>query len=248
LPGETQAQVGGLTAQAEQSHSDILDGARRRGVGFGGIPIGEQVKYDSTVFKPAVANLYASQNSRKTSLEEALNGLYRDQRNTAMGVQQQEQTRDEQIRQFNEQMAWNREQLARQEQEAARARAEAAKAASSAGIGGYFGGGGSAAAPAAQAASASKMVAKQGGGFAFTDSGGKAISAAAYSKAKGIPFRTLLQQMANAGDRGAMIGLQLVGNDYGVNQQKLGQGFDTSFQSFGGNNAQVKNILNALMW
>jgi hypothetical protein len=215
-------------------------------MGFSGIPIGEQVKYDSTQFKPAVANLYVNQNQRKTSLEESLNSLYRDQRNTAIGVRDQETARDEQIRQFNEQMAWNREQLARQEAEAARARAAAAS--STAGIGSYFGGGSSPTAPAAKAPAASQMVAKQGGGFAFTDSGGKAISAAAYSKLKGIPFRTLLQQMASSGDQGAAIGLQLVGNDYGVNQQKLGTGFDTGKQSFAGNSSQVKNILNALMW
>jgi hypothetical protein len=139
LAGETQAQVGGLTAQAEQSHSDILDGARRRGMGFSGVPIGEQVKYDSTVFKPALAGLYSSQNARKTSLEESLNSLYRDQRNGAMGIQQQETAADEQRRQFDANMAFQREQMMRQEQEAARNRAAASAASSSAGIGSYFG-------------------------------------------------------------------------------------------------------------
>lgn len=156
LPGETDAQLGGLKATAEQSHEEILNSARRRGVGFGGIPIGEQVKYDATTFKPAVANLYSAQNARKTSLEEALNGLYRDQRTQAVGVREtelgrdlQQQQLDENRRQFEANLVFQREQLAQQAREAAASRA--ASAASSAGIGSYFGGGAAQAQQQAQA-------------------------------------------------------------------------------------------------
>jgi hypothetical protein len=206
LPGETTAQASGLQAQADQSHTDILDAARRRGMGFSGVPIGEQVKYDSTVFKPALANLYSSQNTRKSSLEEALNSLYRDQRNNAMTIQQSEQTRDEQIRQFNETMNWNREQLARQEAENARDRAATA-AAASAGIGSYLGGGSTNAAKAAQIQRTAK------GGYNFYDAAGQAISAGQYAKLTGTGYRELLSQMAKAGDKNANIALQYVGND-----------------------------------
>lgn len=39
-----------------------------------------------------------------------------------------------------------------------------------------------------------------GTGFAFTDAGGKSISAATYAQQAGVPFGSLLQQMAGAGD------------------------------------------------
>ncbi|MBO1267093.1 hypothetical protein [Arthrobacter cavernae] len=240
LPGETQSQLDGLKATAEQSHEDILGGARRRGLGFGGIPIGEQVKYDSTVFKPAVANLYSAQNARRSSLEESLNALYRDQRQQALGIQQTELSRDEQQRQFNENMAFQREQMARQEAEAARDRA----AASTAGIGSYFGGGGGG--TQAKSGGTAQMSQRGDKGFSFTDANGNAISAATFAKTKGIEFRALLDQMAKAGDKGAAQALGYVGNDFGVNNDKLRQeGRDVSNALYVD---QTRKLLNALLW
>ena len=88
-------------------------------------------------------------------------------------------------------------------------------------------------------------------GFNFTDASGKSISAATYSKLKGIPFRTLLSQMAAAGDYGAKVGLNLIGNDYGVDMGKLKNGFDawygnTPLMSYGSNGAS--KIVNSLLW
>lgn len=61
------------------------------------------------------------------------------------------------------------------------------------------------------------------GGFNFQDAKGQATNAVGFSQAKGVPIRTLLSQMAQAGDNGAKTALNYVGNDYGVNTQKLGQ-------------------------
>lgn len=91
-------------------------------------------------------------------------------------------------------------------------------AAKAGGAGGYSlggGGGGGAATATAQ------MQQRGDKGFNFQNAAGQGISAAAYSQAKGIPIRTLLSQMASAGDSGAATALQYVGNDYGVNTSKL---------------------------
>lgn len=62
---------------------------------------------------------------------------------------------------------------------------------------------------------------RPGGGFNFTDANGTPINAAQYAQAKGVPYRTLLQQMANAGDSGAKIALDYVGNDFGADAAKV---------------------------
>lgn len=66
-----------------------------------------------------------------------------------------------------------------------------------------------------------QMQQRAGGGFNFQGSNGAAINAAQYSQAKGVPFRTLLKQMADSGDNGAGAAMQYVGNDYGVDRGKL---------------------------
>lgn len=69
--------------------------------------------------------------------------------------------------------------------------------------------------------SSAQMQQRQGGGFNFQGGNGSAINAAQYSQTKGVPFRTLLKQMADSGDNGAGAALQYVGNDYGVDVGKL---------------------------
>lgn len=65
------------------------------------------------------------------------------------------------------------------------------------------------------------MTQRNGGGFNFVDGSGKSISAAQFSAIKGVPFRTLLQEMASAGDSGAKAALGFVGNDYGYDPSKI---------------------------
>lgn len=69
--------------------------------------------------------------------------------------------------------------------------------------------------------SSAQMVQRQGGGFNFTDASGKQLSAAQFAATKNIPFRTLLSEMANAGDTGAKAALGFVGNDYGYDPTKV---------------------------
>lgn len=71
-------------------------------------------------------------------------------------------------------------------------------------------------------------------GFSFTDAAGQRISAAQFAASKGIPFRTLLQEMATAGDTGAKQALSFVGNDFGYNPTKL-------------NSQALANIYNSLV-
>ena len=233
LPGQTATQLEGLQATADQSRQDILNQARSRGLGFSGIPIAEQTKYDATTYKPAVANLYAQQNQAQTSLQEALNTLNREQRTTAQGLRQQYLDRDlqksqllEQRRQFNENLAFQREQ--------ARQQAAATAAAASAGLGAYLSGGGGSGSD--KPANVPQAVQRGDKGYNFTDARGNPISAAAFSKLTGTPFRTLLEQMARSGDAGAKRALGFVGNDYGYNPLKVGQ------------NKSVISLLNNLLW
>ncbi|MCA1565820.1 MAG: hypothetical protein LC803_09320 [Acidobacteria bacterium] len=218
IPGETQAQLSGLEATAQQSHQGILDAARRRGLGFAGIPVGEQAKYDSTVFKPAVADLYSKQTQRKSSLDEALQSIFRNQMTQASGLHQSELDREEQQRQFNANLAWQREQLARQEASQREAGRIASRASSGGGGGGggYFGGGGgggaAAAAPPAPKSN-QKGIAdySPSRGWQFADQNGRPVVAETFARLNGINFRDLLAKMSSTGDRSATALL----NDWG---------------------------------
>lgn len=92
-----------------------------------------------------------------------------------------------------------REQLAEDER-TKNASIAASRASSGSGISSYLG------APGGGAASGSGFNATQrnGGGFNFTDAGGKAVSAGVYAKNTGTPIGTLLQQMGQSGDKYAM--------------------------------------------
>ena len=208
IPGQQVAEEQGLQAKQTQAFDDILGGARRRGMGFSGIPLGEQAKYTATEYLPAIARLRTASKQQATSLEDQINQINERRTTTALGLRQQDIDNDYRERQF------------------AAAQEEARRAAAGSGGGGFspsFGGiGGSTPVKAAQ------MQQRAGGGFNFQDSSGRGISAAQYAAVKGVPFRTLLQQMANAGDAGARHALGLVGNAdkngiIGYNRKALGK-------------------------
>lgn len=128
IPEAIKSEEAALGARQEQAFGEILGGARRRGLGFSGIPLSEQAKYTSTEYLPALARLRQSGREQEMSLEEALLGLNRDRRTQAQSIFEANRNYDlanrqhqESIRQFNEQM-----RAAAQE----RARAAAASAAS----------------------------------------------------------------------------------------------------------------------
>lgn len=208
LPGQAEAEIGGLKAQQETSFNDITDGARQRGIGFSGIPLAEQAKYTANSFLPAVARVRQSQNDASSSLTEALNGINTDQRNKAFGIRESQLGREQEESQFARNLA------AQQAAQRAAAGADSGGALSS-----LFGGG--APAPAAAPQKSSQLQRRPDGGYNFQASNGQGISAAAYAKSKNIPFRVLLKQMADAGDVGAKVALPYIGDDYGVNKGKL---------------------------
>lgn len=95
LPGQSEAEIGGLKAQ-EQDYFDntIMADARSRGIAFGGIPIGERARYGATQFLPAIARVKQAQTDTQSNLLSALNETNLDQRRTAMSLWQQEQDRE----------------------------------------------------------------------------------------------------------------------------------------------------------
>lgn len=62
---------------------------------------------------------------------------------------------------------------------------------------------------------------RAGGGYNFQAPNGQAISAAQYAQLTGTSLRTLLSSMAAGGDNGAKTALNYVGNDNGINENKL---------------------------
>jgi hypothetical protein len=208
-----QAEQAGLESAKTDAFQAITEAANRRGMFYSGVPIAEQAKYTGGTFLPAVANLRSKYQQQRFNLQDTLNKIQQEQYSQAYGIRQKELDTEEQQRQFNAQLAAQR---------------------SAGGGGGYatpsFGYGGG-----AGAAGSYRAAPKQGGGFAFTDADGNPISAATYAAATGIPFRNLLQNMANQGDQGAKAALNFVGGDYRYDPNKIGQG----------NNAA---IYNALVW
>jgi hypothetical protein len=113
VPGETDTEVNALGAQeADYYDNTIMADARRRGIGFSGIPTGERARYGATQFLPAVARARSAGADRKLTLSQALIDSQRTQREKAMGLRQTELDRDEATRQFNEQLAANERERA----------------------------------------------------------------------------------------------------------------------------------------
>jgi hypothetical protein len=101
IPGQIAEEEKGLQAKQTQSFDDILGGARRRGLGFSGIPLSEQARYTSTEFLPAMARLRQSGREQAMSLEDAILGINERRNVTAQQMRQQELDRAEQARQFD---------------------------------------------------------------------------------------------------------------------------------------------------
>lgn len=105
LPAQAEAEIEGLKGQQTQAFDSILSGARSRGLGFSGIPLGEQATYTSSQFLPAVARVRQSQNEGQRSLTDALNNINLDQNKYAQSIRQAEIDRDWQREQFERQLA-----------------------------------------------------------------------------------------------------------------------------------------------
>ncbi len=206
IPQQVASNEQALNAKEDSAFGDILNGARQRGLGFSGIPLGEQAKYTATDYLPALANLRQQGQQQAMSLQDAILGINERRDTLAQGIYQQEQDRSFQSREN----ALNR---------AAQQRASA-QAAAMPSFGNLFGGMGG-----GQDTSANglpKMQPRKGGGFNFQDAYGTPINAAEYVQLQNqmgskITFRNLLQNMASHGDSGAKIALQHVGDDFKFN-------------------------------
>jgi len=208
-----QAEEQGLESAKNDAFGQITQAANRNGMFYSGMPIAEEQKYTGSTFLPSLANLRAKYAQQKFDLTSALNKVTSDEYTQAEGIHQNELDQEEKAREFDRQLA---------AQTAAAKSAAASFATPSLGTFGMGNDG-----------SVASYSQKAGGGFAFTDANGNPISAATYSQLTGIPFRSLLSQMAAAGDTGAKSALNFVGNDYGYNPNMIG-----------GN----ANIYNALIW
>ena len=94
LPGQQQAELGGLEAAKTDSFNQITTGANRRGVAFGGIPLAEQASYLGQSYLPAVANLKGRFQGQKSDLQLRLAELAAKQRQDAYGIRDYELQQD----------------------------------------------------------------------------------------------------------------------------------------------------------
>jgi len=190
IPQQIQSQEQALNAQKDVAYEDIVSGARRRGLGFSGIPLGEQAKYAATQYAPALAGLRQQGQQQALTLQQALLGI--NERRDTLG-QQIYQT--EQDRYFQSQEAEKNR------------RAQAAASAALMPTLGSLGGQQQTSNPLP------KINRDKSGGYQFTDGYGTPINAAEYSQLTGVGYRQLLSQMASTGDKNAKLALQYVGND-----------------------------------
>lgn len=195
LDPQQDSELKGLDASKQDAFQEITDTANRRGLFYSGIPVAEQQRYTGANYLPAVANLKNRYAQQRFSLQDAISNLTKEQYDKAYGIQSDEANREAQL--------------------------AAARASGGGGFSPSFGGGSDAGGRVLGAQGGYQLSQRNGGGFNFVGPNGQAISAAQYSQSLGIPFRSLLQQMANAGDGGARAALELVGNDYGFNRGKV---------------------------
>ena len=206
LPGQMQAEEQGLKAQeSDYFDNTIMADARRRGVGFGGIPQGERARYGSTQFLPALARLKQQSKDQAMSLEDAILGIQERRNTQGQGIYENEQNRFEQRRQFDVTLEENRRQAAAQRASAANNQIIPSTGYNSLG----------------QQVNSILPQQRKDKGFNFTDKSGRPISAAAYAVATGVPFRQVLQDMAQSGDDGAKRALGFVGDDFGYDPRKV---------------------------
>lgn len=223
LPGQQVAEEQGLAAKQTNAFDEITNGARRKGLGFSGIPIGEQAKYSATEYMPALARLKTAGRQQAMSLEDAINQIYEKRNTFGNQIYQNEQQMFESRRQFDTNMAFQKEQENNRLREAARASASQFNPS-------MFNP--NATGPKSNSATA---VQRSDKGFNYFDASGKAISAAQYAAAKGLNFRDVLSSAAQQGDKGSQTALSFVGNDFGYDPRKV-------------NSQQLASLYNALVW
>lgn len=91
IPRTVEADIQAAQGAQTQAYEDILTGARRRGLGFAGIPLGEQARYASQVFAPEVLRARTRGTEAARDLEGTILGLQAEMRNAAIARRQREQ-------------------------------------------------------------------------------------------------------------------------------------------------------------
>jgi hypothetical protein len=109
IPKQIQAEEAGLQAQLNRANEGILASARRRGLGFSGIPVGEQAQYAATEFAPAMARMRGQFEQRRGTLEDALNQIGQNNYMNAQSIYGQERDFYENQRRWEAQMEMQRE-------------------------------------------------------------------------------------------------------------------------------------------
>jgi hypothetical protein len=187
IPKTVQADIQAAEAAQTKAYEDILTGARRRGLGFAGIPLGEQAQYASTVFAPEVLRARTRGTEAARDLEGSILGIQSEMRNAAIGRRQTEQDMAAQIAE-------------RQRQEAV-----ARSSGGGGGIGGdnsvmssllsaLYGGGVNTQQPKALSQQ------RKDKGFDFADISGNSISAGKYAQLTGQSIGSVLYNMGQSGD------------------------------------------------
>lgn len=186
IPQQIKTEETALGAKQTEAFDNILSGARRRGLGFAGIPVGEQARYSATEYLPALARLRQQGQQQAMSLQDAILGI--NERRDTLG-QQIYQT--EQDREFQ-----------RQQAEANRRAAAAAAAMPSFSILGQGNGGSQPTGP--------RAVLQGPGNAQFLDANNRPITAGQYAKQTGVDIRDVLFDIGNNGnERAALLYNQL---------------------------------------
>ena len=105
IPQQTQASISAADAAQQKAYKDILSGAQQRGLGFSGIPLGEQANYASTVYAPAVLQAKTQGQQNVLTLQDALNKLNLSKYDLANQMRQQELDNEFKQQQLNAQRA-----------------------------------------------------------------------------------------------------------------------------------------------
>lgn len=197
IPQQIADEEKGLRAQ-EQDYYDntIMSDARRRGIGFGGIPIGERARYGATQFLPALARARQSGREQALNLEDAILGVQERRNTTAQQMRQGDLSRYDQNRQFNANMKLQREQMAAQERQAAAARSMAAQQA----IPRMDGNNQQPNAGFPKGMTPRSNALGNFTGFNFVGKNKKPVSAVVFAAQNKIPIGELLYEMGSSGD------------------------------------------------
>lgn len=181
IPQQIQSQEQALNAQKDVAYEDIVSGARRRGLGFSGIPLGEQAKYAATQYAPALAGLRQQGQQQALTLQQAL-----------LGINERRDTLAQQIYQTEQDRAFQ----ASEAEKSRRAAASNAFMPTFSQLSGQT-------QQQTQAQTGPRVVQSKPGSFAFYGGDNKPITAAQYAKQTGNDIRDVLYEMGTAGDQQA---------------------------------------------